>query len=183
MTIYNVAGFHTYNSALSELFNKKQEDEMEMSLKARNSIFLSAKILNTFNLLGALPLGGILTGYRRIQNLQAINPLSIKIYTYVRAIFEILGCGFLFVITIDLSVSLHRHFLTKGTVYPPRESDVTYFDVFKGLIKNKFDEIKEDSIEESDEDSIEEIDNENSLEEIDNENSLKEIEENQEISD
>jgi hypothetical protein len=149
MTIYNFSGFHTYNSVLNERTNPTPEEEAGLENKERNSIFFDAKTINTYNLLGALPLVGILTGYRRIQNLDPNATLSIKIYTYVRAIFEILGCGFLFVITIDLSVSLHRHFWTKGTVYLPRESDVTYFDVFKALIKNKqrFLDIDENRIE------------------------------------
>jgi hypothetical protein len=137
MAIYNGVGVHTYNSILNENGGPSLQEEEAAKDRDRDDIFFLAKATNTINLLGALPLVGILTGYRRIQRLDPNAILSIKIYTYVRAIFEILGCGFLFVITIDLSVSLHRHFWTKGTVYPPRESNVTYFDVFKALIKNK----------------------------------------------
>jgi hypothetical protein len=136
MTIYNFSGFHTYNSILNEK-GYSLEDEAVLKDKKRDKFFFDARATNTINLLGALPLGGILAGYRRFKDIICISKfsLSTKIYNCVRAIFEILGCGFLFVITIDLPVSLHRHFWTKGPSYPPRESNDTYF-VFKELIES-----------------------------------------------
>jgi hypothetical protein len=147
MTIYSFSGFHTYNSFLNEKgysLNGKTyslEDEAVLTGEERDQIFNDIQSGNAMNLLGALPLGGILAGYRRFKDIICISKISLstKIYNCVRAIFEILGCGFLFVITIDLPVSLHRHFWTKGTVYPLRESNKTYFDVVKSLIKKSLD--------------------------------------------
>lgn len=121
-------GFHTYNSFI----NATGAREIEMG--ESSLIDYATKAINLINLLGYVPIGGLATAYERIQlQLKDNNQsLSLRIYSYVRAFFEALGCGLIF-LPIDLTISLHRHIFVSGPTYPEPNCSESYLYVFKNM--------------------------------------------------
>lgn len=126
--ILPIIGFHTYNSFI----NATGAREIEMG--ESSLIDYATKAINLINLLGYVPIGGLATAYERIQlQLKDNNQsLSLRIYSYVRAFFEALGCGLIF-LPIDLTISLHRHIFVSGPTYPEPNCSESYLYVFKNM--------------------------------------------------
>lgn len=122
-------GFHTYNSFINAT---GAEDDI---VHGFSLIDYATKAINLINLLGYVPIGGLATAYERIQ-LQLKNDnhssLSRRIYSYVRAFFEALGCGLIF-LPIDLTISLHRHIFVSGPTYPEPNPSASYLYIFKDM--------------------------------------------------
>lgn len=136
--VYIFAGFHNYNSFMHET-GHDLDSEASDSENEINDNLVAVKLINATNVLGYLPLGGIIGGYTRIKFFTSEDkyPLLItRIYQCVRAVFEFLSFGFLF-LPIDFAVSCHRHFYVEMPDYPKRESESTksYLEIIKRMVE------------------------------------------------
>jgi hypothetical protein len=129
MNIYGVLGYNSYSSLANGL--SISENEMNtIDDGVSENLVCTVKLYNTLNLMGYIPIVGCFTAKTRINFLKPEEPLSYKIYEYARSLFEILGCGLLF-LPIDFSVSFYKHFFAGGPIYNAPEVNVSYFDIIK----------------------------------------------------
>src|ERR1700733_7806028 len=116
IAIYESLGFHSFNTTLSLFLNKGWATHEDRTEEADERARSEIKELNLHKVFGYCPLAGIYTGVKRIEKIKLQNaPSNLRqlvtdIMEYVRAFFEILGLGLIF-LPLDLAASGYRFFV------------------------------------------------------------------------
>ena|ERR1700733_8860262 len=116
IAIYDNLGFYTFNTGLSLFLNKGWKTHEKRTKEADERGRSKVKEINLYKVFGYCPLAGIYTGVKRIEwtKLQEapsnLEELVTDIMEYVRAFFEILGLGLIF-LPLDLAASGYRFFV------------------------------------------------------------------------